>query len=67
MKPYPTRLIARVKALLGYGVPVKVVSRFTDIPPGTLAEWKCEACRAAVEPDQAFIDEVKLALFREIG
>lgn len=65
MKRYNLGLIARMKAALFMGIPPKVINRLTDIPVGTLREWKSEDQRASIKPDQSLIEEVRLALRKE--
>lgn len=65
MKGWPPGFVARVKAALFLGIPPKVISRLTEVPVGTLREWKRAGTRAAIEPEQSLIEEVKLALRKE--
>jgi hypothetical protein len=66
VKRYDAWFISRVKAVLHYGFPVKVVSRLTGVPTATLAAWKRETYRATIAPDLELIEEVKLAILREL-
>ena len=65
MRRYSPEFIARVKAALNFGFPVKVLSRLVDVPAWTLVEWKREDSRATVEPNPEAIEEMRLAIKKE--
>lgn len=51
---HPAELIARVKAAVGMGIPVKVVAKHSQIPFGTVKYIVADQCRSDIEPDPVF-------------
>lgn len=62
MKHHPPELIAKVKALLNEGVPMKVLARWTGISPWTMVEWRRESVRVSIAPDGSIVQSLKLTL-----
>lgn len=60
---HPDELVARIKAAVSLGVPVKVIARFTNVSPATIADYSCGRSRSRVEPDP-MMGESLFALFR---
>lgn len=60
---YPDQLVARIKAAVGLGVPVKVIARISGVNPFTIRDYAAGRSRDDVEPDP-MMGESLVALFR---